>query len=98
MRSRGAPEIHPADDIEQLLPLADFTATELKLAEQKLAALAPWGQTPLYKAISLAIDEVRLRAGEGPKRIVSITDGFDEPGYAVLPNVRAACRPTCVAR
>ncbi|TWU56279.1 vWA domain-containing protein [Rubripirellula reticaptiva] len=70
-----SPTIRPFEDVEVALPTGRFDIVELELARQHLDAAVPWGQTPLYLAISKAINDIS-RAGHGvTKDIIVISDG-----------------------
>jgi hypothetical protein len=76
-----------------LLPLRPFDKNQMQRIVERLQSLEPWGQTPLYMGILDAIDAFPRDAPAGPRRIVAMTDGFDEPGYAgALPGVPAPRR------
>ncbi|QDT03957.1 hypothetical protein K227x_23430 [Rubripirellula lacrimiformis] len=70
-----SPSIQPFEDVEIALATGRFDTVELELARQHLDAAVPWGQTPLYLAISKAIDDVS-RSGDGvTKDIIVVSDG-----------------------
>lgn len=68
-------DLLPGDDVELIFPLAPVTTTRLAKLAPKLAAVKPWGESPLYLAIVRALDS--LSAGSTPLStdVIVITDG-----------------------
>ncbi|MCG8648204.1 MAG: VWA domain-containing protein [Pirellulales bacterium] len=69
------PTLQPYEDVEVALPTGRFGTAELDLARQRFDAAVPWGQTPLFLAISTAIDDVSRLGGGVSKDVVVISDG-----------------------
>jgi hypothetical protein len=67
----------PGADVETAQSVGSFHDNELKKLDDRLDRLEPWGQTPLNLAIWHAANE-DFRKNEHEKRIVVITDGFNE--------------------
>lgn len=67
--------IQPYEDVEVALPRGRFGEEELDLARQHFDAAVPWGQTPLYLAISRAIDDASRAGDATSKDVIVISDG-----------------------
>lgn len=67
--------LRPYADVEVALPMGRFGDQELSLVRQRLAALVPFGQTPLHLAIDRAIDDIGRPGADVSKDIVVISDG-----------------------
>lgn len=61
------------EDVEIILPMGRFGPAEYQAIEQRLASVLPWGQTPLYLAVSEAL-EATPNTGQQHDLIV-ISDG-----------------------
>jgi hypothetical protein len=82
-------DIHPADDVEMIWPPGPLRRGQLEAIFERLDALEPLGETPLYLAIRQAVDALQQHAESAPgthpaRQIVVITDGINEqsPGGA----------------
>ena len=68
----------PGNDVQQVLPMQQLGPGRAHAAEQLIDRLAPAGETPLYLAITRALQtDVSARNAETPSRIVVITDGVN---------------------
>lgn len=69
------PTLRPFEDVEVAIPTGRFDDVQWSLAGQRFAATVPWGQTPLFLAISAAIDDI-ARLGPGvAKDVIVVSDG-----------------------
>jgi hypothetical protein len=74
----GVPDdLRPAVDVESILPLGRFDAAAFELLNRRLETVRPWGETPLYLALSRAIKEHSRGARTSVRRIIAITDGLN---------------------
>jgi len=88
-------DVAPDIDVEGLFPLREFEHKEmagnayLRELRNKLRELVPWGQTPLYYALRVSLDDFTIAKPNEPKHIVVITDGINKvSGFADdLPHV-----------
>lgn len=93
--ARTIPEsLSPNRDVEAIQHLGRFDSGIAAEIEGLLASIKPWGQTPLYYALTEALGEF---AGEHPDTepiIIVITDGlnyqFNDPDPTTLSDVLAA--------
>ncbi len=75
------PLIHPDDDVEQFHRMGPFNqqvfdALEIRVRNSKVE---PWGATPLYAAIALALREDGQVRGDGfRQQLIVITDGDNQ--------------------
>lgn len=69
-------ELRPYADVESILKLGRFDAAAAGVVSEKLAAVQPWGESPLYLAISQALAEF---GGEddAQRSVIVVTDGRD---------------------
>lgn len=77
--------IHPSEDVEFVLKMAQFNEEAYYKVEQKLNTVENLGFTPLYLAIMQSVEEMRNVAGADKKLIVAITDGKNEQYTVALP-------------
>ncbi|MBX3412486.1 MAG: hypothetical protein KF708_07350 [Pirellulales bacterium] len=73
--------IRPGNDVDRLLPIGNFTQTELNEIRKLFfnASFKPWGITPLYYSIAQALEQDFLGGGAAAeRRIVVLTDGNDQ--------------------
>jgi hypothetical protein len=70
-------DLAPSDDVEQILPLGRFDSLVAGQVEDLLAAVQPWGQTPLYLALVDAIGDFERDDADTEKHIIVITDGVN---------------------
>jgi hypothetical protein len=68
-------ELRPYADVESVLPLGRFDSTAAGLVSDKLAAALPWGETPLYLAISQSLAEFGTEDEDLQRCVIVITDG-----------------------
>ncbi len=68
-------DLLPGDDVEQVLPLAPVTTARLAKLAPKLAAVKPWGESPLYLAMVRALDSISAGASPLSTDVIVITDG-----------------------
>jgi Mg-chelatase subunit ChlD len=78
------PFVTPDLDVEELFPLQKLEHNEmadtayLQQLRDMLRELVPCGQTPLYYALKLSLDDFQKAKANEPKQIVVITDGVNE--------------------
>jgi len=74
----------PSEDVELLLPIGRFDAFASGKVSRHLESVVPWGQSPLYYALTAAIADFANEDPTAQKNIVVITDGvnyqFTPPG------------------
>ncbi len=75
----------PDTDVELIQSIRLLRRDQLRELTERLDALEPWGQTPLYLAIWKSATE-DFRRIDQEKRIVVITDGLNELGDERTPN------------
>jgi hypothetical protein len=63
------------EDVETILPMGRFGNRECMQVEQRLAAVLPWGQTPLFLSLMQAMDLGDSKSDLTPHDIVVISDG-----------------------
>jgi hypothetical protein len=68
-------ELRPYADVESVLPLGRFDSAAAGLVSDKLAAALPWGETPLYLAISQSLAEFGTEDEDLQRCVIVITDG-----------------------
>lgn len=68
-------DLLPGDDVEQVLPSAPVTTARLAKLAPKLAAVKPWGESPLYLAMVRALDSISAGASPLSTDVIVITDG-----------------------
>jgi VWFA-related protein len=73
-------------DVEVLAPLA----ADRRAAATALDGIAPWGTTPLYDAIAMAIDAIQ--AASGRRALVLLSDGRDRYSNATAADVLEEAR------
>ncbi len=75
------PTLSPFADVELAMPVGRFGESEMSIARERLAAVLPWGQTPLFLAIDRAIDAAsagRIRDGSmSSADVIVISDGVN---------------------
>jgi hypothetical protein len=76
--SGGVPDdLRPAADVESILPLGRFDTAAWELVNRRLETVLPWGETPLYLALSRAVAELNREGKTSVRRIIAITDGLN---------------------
>jgi hypothetical protein len=68
-------ELRPYADVESILTLGRFDSAAAGLVNDKLAAAIPWGETPLYLAISQSLAEFGSEDEDLQRCVIVITDG-----------------------
>ncbi len=72
----------PGDDVELAQPFKQFTSQENQQLLMRLNVVKPWGEKPLYLAITRAADALADQPATGPKTIIVLTDGYNEQWLA----------------
>ncbi|MBX3439779.1 MAG: VWA domain-containing protein, partial [Planctomycetaceae bacterium] len=67
--------LQPYADVESILPPGRFGAAELGMVAARLERLLPWGETPLYLAVTRAAADFQQLPADVPRHLVVITDG-----------------------
>ncbi|MGD9853918.1 MAG: hypothetical protein AB7U20_03115 [Planctomycetaceae bacterium] len=67
--------LQPFADVESILPPGRFGAAERGAVSARLERLLPWGETPLYLAVTRAAAEMQQLPGDMQRHLVVITDG-----------------------
>ncbi|MDX1944686.1 MAG: VWA domain-containing protein [Pirellulaceae bacterium] len=68
------PTLRPYADVEAVLPLGRFDSVVAGGVYEKLAGVQPWGETPLYLALTQALADFTAE-DDSERSIVVITDG-----------------------
>lgn len=68
-------DLVPSRDVEAILPLGRFNASMIGPISERLSTVVPWGQSPLYYAISEAFLDFSSNATNESRCILVITDG-----------------------
>ncbi len=86
-------ELLPSEDVETVLPLGRFNEAMNAQLEALLESVKPWGETPLYLAMTRALQSFDPQDNSA-RAIVVITDGanyqFNAPSPTSLDDVVAA--------
>ena len=72
----------PGDDVEQVQPFKPFTLQEAQQLNVRLDTLKPWGEKPLYLALTRAMDALVDQPAAEPKTIIVFTSGRNEQWLA----------------
>lgn len=72
----------PGDDVEQVQPFKPFTLQENQQLLVRLDTLKPWGEKPLYLAMTRALDALADQPAAEPKALIVLTDGGNEQWLA----------------
>ncbi|GAB5442194.1 MAG: VWA domain-containing protein [Fuerstiella sp.] len=78
------PGLRPYEDVEMLLPVGRFDRAVLQGLAPALRSIRPWGETPLYLALSDALEGLQTEDPRRTRRIIVITDGAN---YQVNPTI-----------
>ncbi|MCR9198842.1 MAG: hypothetical protein NXI04_09380 [Planctomycetaceae bacterium] len=70
-------DLRPWDDVEMALPVGRFDAGTLESVAPLLASLRPWGETPLYLALTDAFSALESEDVRRGRRVVVLTDGVN---------------------
>lgn len=70
--------LRPYEDVETLLPVGRFDPAVLQGILPALQTVRPWGETPLYLAISEAVAGLSTEDPRRDKRIIVVTDGTNQ--------------------
>jgi hypothetical protein len=70
--------IRPSFDVELALPLGRFTQYECGVAKERLDALRPLGETPLYLSIIQALKHFEAAEPDSVRHIIVLTDGGNQ--------------------
>ncbi len=79
--------IRPSFDVELALPLGRFTRYEYAAAKDRLDALRPLGETPLYLSIIEALKDLESADPDSDRRIIVLTDGGNEQSDRANPQI-----------
>jgi hypothetical protein len=80
-------KLDPGIDVELVYPIDTFDNVRRDEMIATLQSLEPWGFTPLYLAIKEAVTDTLAK--NEVRRIVVITDGFNDQGSATNPTTAA---------
>lgn len=69
--------LRPFEDVEMLLPVGRFDAGVLQTIKPLIDSTKPWGETPLYLAITEAVLELQNEDKLRSRRIIVVTDGVN---------------------
>ena len=69
--------LKPYEDVETILPLGRFDSIAAGKVSQYLEKVKPWGETPLYLAITQAVLEFKDDDPDVQRSVVVITDGVN---------------------
>lgn len=76
--TRNVPgDLRPYDDVEMVLPIGRFDAATRQAASPLLASLRPWGETPLYLALTDAFTALEKEDVRRARRVIVLTDGVN---------------------
>ncbi|MCY2967912.1 MAG: VWA domain-containing protein [Planctomycetota bacterium] len=67
----------PYEDVESILPLGRFDEINAERVRRRLAAVKPWGETPLYLAMTRALEELGREDHGAQRTVIAITDGMN---------------------
>ncbi len=67
----------PYEDVESILPLGRFDEINADRVRRRLAAVKPWGETPLYLAMTRALEELGREDRGAQRTVIAITDGMN---------------------
>jgi hypothetical protein len=70
----------PGDDVEQAQPIKRFTEVDFPAVRTRLEVVKPWGEKPLYFAITRALDALATQPAAATNSIIVLTDGGNEQG------------------
>lgn len=75
---QGIPEgLRPFEDVEILLPVGRFDAGVLQTIQPVIDSTKPWGETPLYLAMTEAVQELQNEDRLRSRRVIVVTDGVN---------------------
>jgi len=83
------PDLQPWQDVELILPVGRFDAVAVAQVKESLETVKPWGETPLYRALAEAQQDLANEPEATEKSIVVITDGVNYQFNAASPTTRA---------
>jgi Mg-chelatase subunit ChlD len=69
------PQLKPYADVETILPLGRFDSVAAGKVYDALASVQPWGESPLYLAITESLRDFSAADDDAERSIVVITDG-----------------------
>jgi hypothetical protein len=72
----------PGDDVEQVQAFKPFTLQEAQQLNVRLDTLKPWGEQPLYLALTRAMDALVDQPVSEPKTVIVFTSGRNEQWLA----------------
>ena len=72
----------PGDDVEQVQSFKPFTLQDAQQLNVRLDTLKPWGEKPLYLALTRAMDALVDQPAAEPKTIIVMTSGRNEQWLA----------------
>lgn len=82
--------VTPSTDVESVLQLGRFDAIAAGSVRRLLGSLRPWGESPIYLALSESAQELANEPGDVVKRIILITDGGNYQSRDETPLDRAS--------
>lgn len=81
-------DLMPSQDVETVVELGRFDLASLGAVSRRLRGVRPWGQTPLYLAVSQGLSQLAQDDLDADKSIVVITDGANNQFTATSSLVR----------
>ncbi|HLJ10744.1 MAG TPA: vWA domain-containing protein, partial [Planctomycetaceae bacterium] len=69
--------LKPYEDVETVLPLGRFDAVAAAGVIERLDRVKPWGESPLYLALTQALQEFKDDDLDAQRSVVVITDGLN---------------------
>jgi hypothetical protein len=72
----------PGDDVEQVQSFRPFTLQEAQQLNVRFDTLKPWGEKPLYLALTRAMEALVDQPVDQPKTIIVLTSGRNEQWLA----------------
>ena len=86
---RAIPDgLRPYEDVECLLPVGRFDNAVLNSIQPLIDSVIPWGETPLYLALTEAFEALKQKDGLSQPRIIVITDGANRQTNPTLDKAR----------
>jgi hypothetical protein len=82
-------DLRPSEDVELVLPLGRFDSIAANGVFDLMKTLKPWGETPLYLALTEAVGDFAKDEPGTEKSIVVITDGVNYQFNSPNPKTRA---------
>jgi hypothetical protein len=70
-------KLGPSRDVERVNPISRFDDTVNEDIKGQITKLEPWGETPLYLALTQALQDFQGEGTDSRKCIIAITDGMN---------------------